>query len=155
MYPNEITPVFHSILLVEDSEEDYQTILWVFKKLEISYPVHRVLDGEEALDFLNHNGKYSVQPRLHLPSIILLDLNLPGTDGRDILYSLKHNEKFKLIPVIVLTTTNSPKDVETCYRSGANSYILKPVNLDRFLQMLKLMIDYWFETIILPGEDSI
>jgi CheY-like chemotaxis protein len=141
--------------LVEDSEEDYQTILWVFKKLAISYPVHRVLDGEEALDFLNHNGKYSVQPRLQLPSLILLDLNLPGTDGRDILFSLKHNEKFKLIPVIVLTTTNSPKDVETCYRSGANSYILKPVNLDRFLQMLKLMIDYWFETIILPGEDSI
>ncbi|MEI7555973.1 response regulator [Candidatus Chlorohelix sp.] len=152
MYTDEVIPTHHSILLIEDSEEDYQTILWVFKKLAVSYPVYRVVDGEEALDFLNHNGKYSSQPRLPPPSIILLDLNLPGTDGRDILYSLKQDEKLKLIPVIVLTTTNSPKDVETCYRNGANSYILKPVNLERFLQMLKILLEYWFETTILLGD---
>jgi CheY-like chemotaxis protein len=139
----------NSILLIEDSEEDYQTILWTLKKIGAPYQLFRVSDGDEALDFLHHKGRYSSIPGNPLPSIIVLDLNLPGTDGRDILNELKNTEKFIPIPIIILTTSSSPKDVETCYRNRANSYILKPVNLDKFQKTIKLLLDYWFEVSLL------
>jgi CheY-like chemotaxis protein len=139
-----------AILLIEDSDEDYQTLMWVFKKIGAPYLVYRVSDADEALDFLTRRGSFAAHPESLRPSLILLDLNLPGTDGREFLKEIKDNLDLKTIPLIVLTTTANPKDVETCYRNGANSYILKPVNLDKFSKSLQLLLDYWFEVTTLP-----
>ena len=108
--------------------------------------------GDDALDFLHRRGRYadpSVSPR---PAIILLDLNLPGTDGRDVLVEIKSARPLAPIPVVVLTTSADSRDVEACYAAGANSYVQKPVDLDGFMDAIRLLSEYWFDVVILPKE---
>lgn len=136
------------ILLVEDSPEDYEATLRAFKRSRVVNPVIHCGDGEDALDFLLHRGRYAGgAPR---PSIILLDLNLPGTDGREVLREVKGNAELSPIPVIVLTTSSNEQDVEDCYRAGANSYIQKPVNLNGLLDVVQRLKDFWFEIVLYP-----
>lgn len=111
---------------------------------------HHCEDGDEALDYLYHRGKFEDPARSPRPGIILLDLNLPGTDGRQVLDIIKQDEFLKDIPVIVLTTSNDPRDIDSCYKSGANSYVQKPVGLDNFMESIQRLHDYWFEIVVYP-----
>ncbi|MEI6043576.1 MAG: response regulator [Chloroflexota bacterium] len=139
-----------AIIVVEDSDEDYETILWIFKKLAVTHPVIRCEDGEELLHYLSQQSKRTERDEILQPGLIMLDLNLPGIDGRQILQRIKANERFKVVPVVVLTTTSNPKDIKTCYQNGANSYILKPVDLEKFVRTMQRLLDYWFEVSLLP-----
>ena len=138
------------ILLVEDSPEDYEVTVRAFKRANLANPVFRCQDGEEALDFLYRRGAYTDPMRSPTPGIILLDLNLPGTDGRQVLAQVKSDPHLKIIPVVVLTTSADERDIEGCYRAGANSYIQKPVSLEAFLKSIQVLKNYWFEIVILP-----
>ena len=138
------------ILLVEDSPEDYMMVKRAFKKTNVTNPLYRCENGDDALDYLLHNGKYSDHSNSPRPSIILLDLNMPGTDGWEVLGFLKSNEKLRSIPVIVLTSSSDEIDINKCYEAGANSYITKPVVFDSFIESLKLLKEYWFKLSILP-----
>ncbi len=138
------------ILLVEDNPEDYETTLRAFKKAGVTNPVHRCEDGEDALDYLFQRGEYSDPKSAPQPGIILLDLNLPGTDGRQVLAEIKNDENLKQIPVVVLTTSTDPRDIRECYKSGANSYIQKPVDLVGFTKAIEMLSGYWLDMTILP-----
>lgn len=138
------------ILLVEDSPEDFETTQRAFRKSGLRNPIFRCSDGEEALDFLFRRGQYADPEKAPRPGVILLDLNLPGTDGREVLAEIKADPSLKQIPVVVLTTSSDERDVEGCYRAGASSYIQKPVNLDGFMRAIERLNDYWFEVVILP-----
>ena len=138
------------ILLVEDSDEDYEATIRAFKRSQFANPINRCADGDDALDYLHHRGKYSQLEKAPRPSVILLDLNLPGTDGRDVLTEIKSDENLKSIPVIVLTTSSDRRDIESCYRAGANSYVQKPVDLDGFMRAIQRLKDFWFHVVLLP-----
>lgn len=138
------------ILLVEDSPEDYEATTRALRKAGLANPILRCGDGDEALDFLHRRGDYADPARAPRPGVILLDLNLPGTDGREVLAEVKGDDHLKRIPVIVLTTSTDERDIERCYLAGANSYIKKPVDLPGFLRAIQQLKDYWFEVVILP-----
>jgi CheY-like chemotaxis protein len=138
------------ILLVEDSPEDYETTQRAFRKSGLRNPIFRCADGDEALDYLFHRGQYADAEKAPRPGVILLDLNLPGTDGREVLTEVKADPVLRQIPVIVLTTSSDERDVQACYRAGASSYIQKPVDLDGFMRAMERLNDYWFEVVILP-----
>ena len=138
------------ILLVEDSPEDYEATVRAFQRSGLKNPIFRCEDGDEALDFLHHRGQYADVEQAPRPGVILLDLNLPGTDGREVLTEIKRDESLRHIPVIVLTTSNDDRDVEACYRAGANSYIQKPVDMEGFLRAIERLKGYWFEVVVLP-----
>lgn len=139
------------ILIAEDSDDDYEITLHAFKKSgNMKNSLYRVEDGQELLDYLNKNGKYADFEDWLLPGIILLDLNMPGIDGRTALQEIKGDERFRNIPVVVLTTSDDEKDINECYKVGANTYIQKPVDLDGFFNAIKNLKEYWFEIAILP-----
>ncbi|MBU4036916.1 MAG: response regulator, partial [Proteobacteria bacterium] len=138
------------ILIVEDSHEDYEATIRAFKKTSLSNPIIRCESGDDALDYLHRRGIYSDQSKFPTPGIILLDLNLPGSDGRDVLKDIKSHDYLKKIPVVVLTTSNDERDIDRCYEAGANSYICKPLNVDGFIRSIQQLKDYWFEIVILP-----
>jgi CheY-like chemotaxis protein len=140
----------HPILLVEDSPEDYEATVRAFKRSGLQNPIFRCEDGDNALDFLRHRGRYADPETAPRPGVILLDLNLPGTDGREVLTEIKRDDQLKQIPVIVLTTSNDARDVDSCYQAGANSYIQKPVDMDGFLRAIERLKGYWFEVVVLP-----
>jgi CheY-like chemotaxis protein len=140
----------HPILLVEDSPEDYAAMVRAFHKAGLSNPIFRCANGDDALDFLHHRGSFTDLEQTPRPSIILLDLNLPGTDGREVLAEVKADPRFKAIPVIVMTTSDDDRDIAGCYQAGANSYVQKPVSLDRFLRAIQRLKDFWFEIVLLP-----
>ena len=139
-----------SILVAEDSDEDFFTLTRILKKLAVTYPITRCVKGEEILDFLYRRGKYTYLADAMLPSLILLDLNLVGLDGRVVLERLKQDATLKHIPVVVLTTSSNPTDITFCYDRGANSDVLKPVDLKRFTQTIQWLVGYWFEAVVLP-----
>ncbi len=140
------------ILIVEDSDEDFEAVGRVMRKSAVTNPLFRCTDGDDALDFLYRTGTYADPQTAPRPALILLDLNLPGTDGREVLEQIKQDEELKIIPVVVFTTSANPRDVEVCYRNGANGYILKPIDLNRFVELMRIVIDYWFRAIILPDR---
>ena len=140
------------ILLVEDSPEDFEATVRALRKAGLANPIRRCSDGDEALDYLFERGAYVEPGHAPRPGIVLLDLNLPGTDGREVLEEIKRHDQLCSIPVIVLTTSTDERDIARCYHSGANSYIKKPVDLDGFIRAIQRLSDYWFEVVILPKE---
>ena len=108
------------------------------------------MNGEQALAFLYRTGKYVDRKSAPRPSMIMLDLNLPGTDGREVLRRVKQDDHLRTIPVVVFTTSNNPKDINDCYQYGANSYIVKPINFARLKSNFQTLIDYWFEVTTRP-----
>ncbi len=141
------------ILLVEDSPEDFEATVRAFKKSGLKNPIVRCEDGDGALDYLYRRGPWADPEESPRPGVILLDLNLPGTDGREVLTEIKKHDQLRHIPVIVLTTSNDQRDVEACYQAGANSYIQKPVDMDGFLKAIERLNGYWFEVVVLPRGD--
>ena len=143
-----------TILVVEDSPEDYETTERAFRRAGMKNPIVHCEDGDEALDYLYRKGKYEDPESSPRPAIILLDLNLPGTDGREVLKQVKGDPDLQRIPIVVLTTSNDEQDIQACYGFGANSYICKPVNMDRFIQSITMLSEYWFEITILPRREE-
>ena len=141
------------ILLVEDSPEDFEATQRAFQKSGLKNTLMRCEDGDEALDYLHRRGEYADPARSPRPGVILLDLNLPGTDGRQVLSEIKSSERLRDIPVVVLTTSADERDITACYRAGANSYIQKPVDIDGFMKAIERLNGYWFEVVILPKGD--
>ena len=138
-----------TILIVEDSDDDFEVTELAFRESKLANRIVRCDEGQQALDYLHKKGNYSDSEDA-LPGIILLDLNMPGMDGRRVLEKIKSDPNLREIPVIVLTTSNDERDIEDCYRTGANTYIQKPVDLDRFVDAIKRLKEYWFEIAILP-----
>ena len=142
------------ILIVEDSPVDYETTIRALKKAGGSNNIQHCEDGDQALDYLFHRGSYNDRNKYPLPGLILLDLNLPGTDGREVLAELKGCDELKKIPVIVLTTSSDEKDIEQCYEYGANSYIQKPVDIEGFFTAIERLTNYWLEIVLLPKNSE-
>lgn len=138
------------ILIVEDNPEDYETTRRAFGKAGMTNNLRHCRDGDEALDYLFRRGAYQDPATSPRPGMILLDLNLPGTDGRQVLAQIKADDGLRDIPVIVLTTSSDERDIQDCYRSGANSYIQKPVDLGGFMAAVQRLTDYWIGVVILP-----
>jgi CheY-like chemotaxis protein len=139
------------VLIVEDSEEDFQAFVLGLRRAGFSNPVHRCSDGDEALDFLQHRGTYSGRNRAPRPGLVILDLNLPGTDGRAVLAEMKNQDDLKTIPVVVFTTSNESRDVDACYRSGANAFVQKPMELKAFINAVETVGQHWFRLATLPA----
>jgi CheY-like chemotaxis protein len=139
------------LLIIEDSDEDFAALTRMITKAKISNPVYRCEDGEEALEFLYREGEYEDETLSPRPSLIVLDLNLPGTDGREVLAELKQNQDLQTIPIVIFSTSSNPRDVDACYRQGISGYIVKPMNIERLNQLVQTFLDYWFKTVELPG----
>ena len=131
------------ILLVEDNPDDVELTRIAFAEAKIANDLVVVTDGAQALDYLFARGAYSDRDPNDLPSIILLDLNLPKVDGREVLQAIRANEATANLPVVVLTTSAEPFDVEASYALGVNSYIQKPVDFERFVWAVKQVGLYW------------
>jgi CheY-like chemotaxis protein len=138
------------LLIVEDSDEDFEALNRVMQQNIVVNPIFRCIDGDEALDFLHHCGNYSNSETFPCPSIILLDLNLPGTDGREVIAQIKQHEHLRKIPIVVFTSSANPKDVEMCYQHSVASYILKPIDIEKLIKTIHSLITYWLDIVILP-----
>jgi CheY-like chemotaxis protein len=145
--------VSSNLLIVEDSPEDYEATVRVLRRSGLRNPIYHCGDGEEALDYLYRRGRYVDAAASPRPGLILLDLNLPGTDGREVLEAVKGDEGLRYIPVVVLTTSGDERDIHMSYDRGANSYIQKPVDLEGFVRAITMLKGYWFEITVLPKGD--
>jgi len=137
------------ILMVEDSPSDAQLTVEALRAAKIANRLSHVEDGVEALRFLRQEGPYAGVPR---PDLILLDLNLPRKDGREVLDELKRDPDLKVIPVVVLTTSRSEQDVLRSYQLHANCYITKPVDFTQFMEVVKAIENFWLTIVTLPRE---
>jgi len=135
------------ILLVEDNPGDVRLTQEALKDNKVRNHLSVVEDGEKAMAFLRRAGPYANAPR---PDLILLDLNLPRKDGREVLKEIKENDELKRIPVVVLTTSKAEEDIVRSYNLHANCYITKPVDLDQFISIVKSIEDFWFCLVRLP-----
>ena len=135
------------ILLVEDNPGDVRLTVEALKENKLHISLHVVEDGAEAMAFLNQEGSYADAPR---PDLILLDLNLPKRDGRELLADIKADERFKRIPVVVLTTSQAEEDVLKTYELHANCYITKPVDLGQFIRVVQSIEHFWLTVVRLP-----
>lgn len=131
-----------SILIVEDSDDDFDATKRAFAKTNLRNPINRVASGDAALKYLD-----AADP---CPGLILLDLNMPGMDGRQTLKLIKQNQQWKKIPVVVLTTSDDERDIKSCYELGANTFIQKPVDFDGLIGAIRRLKEYWFEIALLP-----
>ena len=138
------------ILLVEDDEADILILKRALKKCEITNPLYVTNNGEEALEFLTHKNKYSDTKSAPRPGLILLDINMPRMDGRELLEKIKNNLSLRSIPTIILTTSKSENDIENMYKLGANSYIPKPINFKDFIIIIDIIFKYWLFVAKIP-----
>lgn len=136
------------VLLIEDNPGDVRLIMEAFKERNLCN-LSVVEDGEEAISFLHRQNLYENAPR---PDIILLDINLPKKNGYEVLEEIKNEANLKTIPIIILTSSSSKRDIITCYALHANCYIIKPINVDDFINVVKFIEDFWFGIVELPQE---
>jgi CheY-like chemotaxis protein len=132
-----------SILLVEDNPDDEALTLRAFQRNNIVNDVKVVRDGAEALDYLFGSGAYAARDLSLMPAVVLLDLKLPKMDGLEVLKRIRGNEQTKLLPVVILTSSKEEADIISSYRLGANSYIQKPVDFDKFVEAARHLEVYW------------
>jgi CheY-like chemotaxis protein len=140
------------LLIVEDSNEDFEALQRLLQRSSLTVAIHRCVNGDQALAFLYRTGCYEDRQSAPRPGLIVLDLNLPGTDGRDVLRRIKQDEILKKIPVVIFTTSNNPQDIEDCYQYGVNSYIIKPINFAQLKRDIQAIVDYWFDVTTLPNR---
>ena len=136
------------VLIVEDSPADALLIREALGHGIYPVTVHHVTDGVQAMAFLRREGKYPEAPR---PDLVLLDLNMPRKDGRAVLAEIKADPELRSIPVVPLTTSSAESDIEFCYDNGANAFITKPIDFDRFLSCLSDLQVFWFSNVTLPS----
>ncbi|MBC8012305.1 MAG: response regulator [Burkholderiales bacterium] len=135
------------LLVVEDSDEDFATVLEAASAAGLRNEIRRATSGDECLRLLGDNKRL----RRANPILVLLDLNTPGRDGRDALCSIRQDERLRALPLVVLTTSSNPLDVESCYAAGANAYHTKPVSYPAHLQTLREIFSYWLTSVALPA----
>ena len=138
------------ILLVEDNPGDVRLTKEALRDAKVLNEIYVAKDGVEAMEFLNKKGKFAKAPT---PDMILLDLNLPRKDGREVLAEVKKDTKLKHIPVIVLTTSKADEDIIRSYNLHANAYITKPVDLNRFVEIIHALEEFWFTIVKLPPKE--
>jgi two-component system, chemotaxis family, response regulator Rcp1 len=136
------------ILLVEDNEGDARLAKEAMRDSKIRNTLHHVSDGEEAMAFLRKEGKYANVPR---PDLVLLDLNLPKKDGRQVLAEIKNDDVLKRIPVVILTVSSAEEDILKTYNLHANCYITKPIDLNQFMKVVRSVEDFWLTIVKLPN----
>jgi CheY-like chemotaxis protein len=139
------------ILLVEDNGDDAEATSRSLKMNHLLNPLHWCRGGQDALDYLAGAGAYANDPNAGRPALILLDLNMPGVDGRQVLERVKSTPALRSIPVIILTTSADATDIEQCYALGASTFIQKPVDFDGLSAAVRAMRDYWFGIALLPA----
>lgn len=142
------SPKLADILLVEDNEGDIELTKDAFEEAKMRNMLHIVDDGEKALDFLYKRNGYSDKPT---PDIILLDLNLPKVDGREVLKTIKNDPDLKRIPTVILTSSHADKDILDSYNLHANSYIVKPVDAMKFMDVIQQLKSFYVEVVCLPS----
>jgi len=148
-FKNKMRPV--EILLIDDNPGDVRLTREVLKESKLINNIHVVEDGIEALAYLRKQGKFKNEP---LPDLILLDLNLPIKDGRELLAEIKEDQHFRHIPVVVLTTSKAEADIVKSYESHANCYITKPVSMNQFIKIVKSIEYFWFSIVKLPPNEN-
>jgi CheY-like chemotaxis protein len=139
------------ILMADDDEDDILLIQEALRKCRVANRFHTVTDGEELMDFLKHRGRFSDPEKAPRPHIILLDLNMPKKDGRQVLREMKEDLELKPIPVVILTTSQVDKDIIEAYANGANSYITKPTTFEGLCDFIRRFSEYWFGSVTMPG----
>src|ERR687895_431221 len=137
------------ILLVEDNPGDARLAEEALKEGKVLNELHHVIDGVEAMQFLHQQQEYAHVPH---PDLILLDLNLPRKDGREVLAEIKENPELRLIPVVVLTTSEAERDLVRTYHLHANAYVVKPIDLNRFIEVVQAIEDFWLTIVKLPPK---
>ena len=147
---NEQSPRSIRILLVEDSPSDAKLALKALSLGKVANKVDHVEDGVEAMEYLRRQGKYHLSPR---PDLILLDLNLPRKDGCEVLEELKADTDLRAIPAVVLTSSKEEQDVFRSYQLHANCYITKPVNFERFIEVVQSIEHFWLSVVVLPTKN--
>ena len=143
------------ILLVEDNPDDAALTLRAFKRSHVANPIAEARDGIEALDFLFARGVYSDRATAPLPTLIILDLKLPKLDGLGVLKAIREDERTRLLPVVILTSSKEEQDLISSYSLGANSYVRKPVDFNEFLEAVKVLGIYWLMMNQSPPERTI
>jgi chemotaxis family two-component system response regulator Rcp1 len=135
------------ILMVEDNPADVRLAQEAFRDGKIQNVMHVVKDGVEAIAFLRRQGQYAQAPK---PDLIFLDLNLPRKDGREVLAEIKADDEFRRIPVVILTTSRAELDIVKSYNLHANCYVVKPVDLDKFIEVIRSIEQFWLTAVTLP-----
>jgi CheY-like chemotaxis protein len=143
------------ILMADDDDDDFLLTEKALKQSKLLNTLCRVKDGEELLEYLRREGKYSEDPTVcPRPGVILLDLNMPRKDGREALREIKSDEKLRDIPVVVFTTSKAEEDIYRSYQLGVNSFITKPVTFDGLIRVMQTLGKYWFEIVELPIKNE-
>jgi len=140
------------VLLVEDNPHDVRLIKRAFGKADVPHDLRVVEDGDEALAYLAGRGSQTHSNTAPRPDLILLDLNLPRMNGHEVLHQCKQDDRFKQIPIVILTTSGHDEDVRRAYEAGANAYLLKPVEFSRFTEIIRQLSAFWLEIVELPPE---
>jgi CheY-like chemotaxis protein len=140
------------ILLADDDEEDRMMTADALLASKLANDFKTVGDGEEMMDYLYHRGKHAPPASSPRPGLVLLDLNMPKKDGREVLREMKADPALRSIPVVILTTSRTEEDIGRTYDLGANSFIVKPVTFDGLVQAMKVVTEYWFQIVHLPIE---
>lgn len=138
-----------TILVVEDSDDDWDTVVQAGRTIGIEQRLSRAVDGSACLDLLRGSRALPL-----MPVFLLLDLNLPGVHGRDVLLAIKGDRRLKALPVIIVTTSSNPRDVSACYRAGANAYHVKPLRYPAYIQLMHALFDYWLAAAHLPHPSA-
>lgn len=142
------------ILLVEDNEADVKITLRAFERAKLKHEVYVANDGQEALDFIRNKGKYQDKDKYPSPDLILLDIKMPKVDGFEVLKEIKADLNYSHIPIIMLTSSKNEEDIMRSYRSGAASFIPKPVKYEDFLNVVDIINSYWNIISKLPNSDN-
>lgn len=147
MNPNGLHKI--DILIVEDNKGDARLIKEIFNESKLYNSLYFVSDGVEAMDFLRKSGKYANMP---LPDLIILDLNLPKKDGREVLMEIKQDENLRHIPIVIMTISQADEDIIKSYNLHANCYVTKPIDLTQFMKVVKSIENFWFTVVKLPPK---
>lgn len=142
------------ILIAEDDAEDRMLVQDALNESRLANEIRFVEDGEQLLEYLNNRGEFSDKSKNPLPGVILLDLNMPKMDGREALREIKKDPRLRIIPIVVLTTSQAEEDVLRSYDLGVSSFITKPVTFASLVEIMKILGKYWFEIVELPGKSS-
>ncbi len=137
------------ILIVEDNEDDVELMRISFAKSRLKVELHHAGDGEECMAFLRKEGKFAGVPA---PDLILLDLNMPRMDGREVLTAISRDQQFCHLPVVILTTSALDSEILNMYKLRCSSYIIKPVDFEKFHRVVQAITDYWFAAVVLPSD---
>ncbi|MFC1708659.1 response regulator [Candidatus Omnitrophota bacterium] len=141
------------ILIVEDSDADVKIALRAFERAKLKHRMHVASDGQEALDFIRHEGKYKDKKKMPVPDLILLDIKLPKVDGFGVLKELKADLQYCHIPIVMLTSSRDEEDILKSYKSGASSFIPKPVKYEDFVKVVEIINTYWNTISKLPNTN--